>query len=172
MAGADAASLVVYTEGLVSPAGCSADRPEGPSEDCFVLGLEGKPIVIVPWKKSLPKPEVDAEGCQGLGSAFWHSQSREDGDAAAVGEAAGAPDMDIDGGSDERMEGHGAKRPAQAPAQGQHRQAPKARTAKPETVQGQGPHGAAEKVEKLGQSLRIKLQGLARGLEPRPGGYG
>ena len=147
---------------------------------------------------------MDAEGCQGLGSAFWHSQSREDGDAAAVGEAAGAPDMDIDGGSDERMEGHGAKRPAQAPAQGQHRQAPKARTAKPETVQGQGPHGvplldhgskggdcglrclavtqalrngmdpaqAAEKAEKLGQSLRIKLQGLARGLEPRPGGYG
>ena len=176
----------------------AAARPEGRSEDCFVLGLEGKSIVIVPWKRSPPKPEVaPLRVSKGWASLSGTRKAQEDGDAAALGEAAGIMDIDAGAGADddgeatgdEHMEGQGAKRPAQAPAQEQHRQAPKARMAKPEIGQGQGPHGvplrdhgsnggdcglrclavtqalrngmdaahAAEKAEKLAQSLRVKL---------------
>ena len=122
----------------------AAARPEGRSEDCFVLGLEGKSIVIVPWKRSPPKPEVaPLRVSKGWASLSGTRKAQEDGDAAALGEAAGIMDIDAGAGADddgeatgdEHMEGQGAKRPAQAPAREQHRQAPKARMATREQPQ-------------------------------------
>ncbi|CAE7245199.1 unnamed protein product [Symbiodinium sp. CCMP2592] len=112
----------------------AAARPEGRSEDCFVLSLEGKSIVIVPWKRV----------SKGWASLSGTRKAQEAGDAAALGEAAGTTDIDAGAGvdddgdatGDEHMEGQGAKRPAQAPAQEQHRQAPKARWPNRRLVRG------------------------------------
>ena len=86
----------------------AAARPEGRSEDCFVLGLEGKSIVIVPWKRSPPKPEVaPLRVSKGWASLSGTRKAQEDGDAAALGEAAGIMDIDAGAGADDDGEATG-----------------------------------------------------------------